>query len=136
MKTKFTLLVVAAVVLFVGWQPSTSKTTAKIEKGMIKVAIMYPNEEGKTFNMDYYTKKHMPMCATLFGDSLQLLQIDKGLAGRTPEEPVPYVAIGYFYFNKLSEYQSVFGPNAEQIIGDIPNYTNIQPVVQISEVME
>ncbi|MEX0287983.1 MAG: EthD family reductase [Flavobacteriaceae bacterium] len=136
MKIKFILLALVAVTLFVGWQPSSSKTTSKIKKGMIKVAIMYPNEEGKTFNMDYYTKKHMPMCATLFGDSLQLLQIDKGIAGRTPDEPIPYIAIGYFYFNKLSEYQSVFGPNAEQIVGDIPNYTDIQPVVQISEVME
>lgn len=103
---------------------------------MIKVAILYPNGEGKTFDMDYYANKHMPMVAGLFGDSLRLLEIEKGIAGRTPDEPMPYVAIGYFYFDQLSTYQSAFGANAEKILSDIPNYTNIQPVVQISEVVK
>ncbi len=103
---------------------------------MIKVTILYPNGEGKTFDMDYYSNKHMPMVASLLGDSLRLLEIDKGITGRTPDEPLPYLAIGYLYFDKLSAYQNSFGPHAEQIVGDVPNYTNIQPVVQISEVMQ
>ena len=103
---------------------------------MIKVAILYPNGDGKTFDMDYYSNTHMPMVASLFGDSLKLFAIDKGIAGRTPDEPTPYLAIGYFYFDKLSAYRNSFGPNAEKIINDIPNYTNIQPVVQISEVFQ
>lgn len=86
--------------------------------------------------MDYYSNKHMPMVAKLFGDSLKLMEIDKGLSGRTPDEPIPYLAIGYFYFDRLSAYQNSFGPNAEIIINDIPNYTNIQPIVQISEVLQ
>ena len=45
---------------------------------MIKVAILYPNGEGKTFDMDYYSNKHMPMAASLFGDSLKAMSIDKG----------------------------------------------------------
>ncbi|NAS12171.1 EthD family reductase [Poritiphilus flavus] len=134
MKAKFVLLIIGVAILLASWQTSTGDAP-KAKKGMVKIAIMYPNEEGKTFNMDYYSEKHMPMCARLFGDSLQLMEIDKGVGGRTPDEPVPYVAIGYFYFNKLSEYQNSFGPNAEQILGDIPNYTDIQPVVQISEVV-
>jgi len=35
-----------------------------------------------------------------------------------------------------SAYQEVFDPNAEKIISDIPNYTNSQPIVQISEVFK
>jgi uncharacterized protein (TIGR02118 family) len=66
---------------------------------------------------------------------LKLFEIDKGIAGRTPEEPIPYLAIGYLYFDKLSAYQNSFRPNAEEIRKDIPNYTNIQPVIQISEVL-
>lgn len=103
---------------------------------MIKVAILYPSGEGNTFDMDYYSNKHMPMVAGLFGDALKHMQIDKGLSGRTPDDPIPYVGVGYFYFDKLSDYQNAFGPNAEKILGDIPNYTNIQPVVLISEVVQ
>ncbi len=50
---------------------------------MIKVTILYPNDEGKTFNMQYYSNKHMPMVASLLGDSLKFLEIDKRIAGRT-----------------------------------------------------
>ncbi|MCE7990493.1 MAG: EthD family reductase [Roseivirga sp.] len=103
---------------------------------MIKVTLLYPNGEGNTFDMDYYAEKHMPMVADLLGKALKSFSIDKGIAGRTPEEPVPYMAIGYLYFDKLSDYQDAFGPVAQKIIGDIPNYTNVQPVLQISEVIE
>jgi hypothetical protein len=44
---------------------------------------VYPNGEGKTFDMDYYATKHMPMAASLFGNSLKTMSIDKGVAGRT-----------------------------------------------------
>lgn len=132
MKIKTILLVLGAVTLLTNCQQDTSK----IKKGMIKVTILYPNGEGKTFDMDYYSNKHMPMVASLFGDSLKRYAIDKGIAGRTPDEPIPYLAIGYFYFDQLSAYQNAFGPNAEKITSDIPNYTNIQPVVQISEILQ
>lgn len=108
--------------------------TSKIKKGMVKVTILYPNSEGKTFDMDYYSNNHMPMVADLLSDSIKHLEIDKGLGGRTPDEPMPYLAIGYLYFDSLKAYQDSFGPNAEKITGDIPNYTNTIPVVQISEV--
>ncbi len=136
MKTKIIILMVGAIAVLTACQQTTSTDTSKIKKGMIKVTILYPNGDGKTFDMDYYSNKHMPMVASLLGDSLKLLAIDKGIAGRTPDEPIPYLAIGYLYFDKLSAYQNSFGPNAEKIISDIPNFTNIQPVVQISEVFQ
>lgn len=135
MKTKILLFILGATALFSSCQTSTTDTS-KSKKGMVKVTILYPNGEGKTFDMDYYSNKHMPMVANLLGDSLKLSKIDKGIAGRTPDEAIPYLAIGYLYFDKLSAYQNSFGPNAEKIVGDIPNYTNIQPVVQISEIFQ
>lgn len=136
MKTKIIFFLLGATVFITACQQPSAKATNESTKGKIKVTILYPNSEGKTFDMDYYSNKHMPMVASLLGDSLKLLTIDKGIAGRTPEEPVPYLAIGYLYFDKLSAYQNSFGPHAEKIVNDIPNYTNIQPVIQISEVLQ
>lgn len=134
MKTK--LIVILAIIGFLfSCQSTTLAEVSKIKNGMIKVTILYPNADGKTFNMSYYSNKHMPMIANLLGDSLALYEIDKGLAGRGPNEPVPYLAIGYLYFDKLSTFQQSFGPHAEKIRGDVPNYTNIRPIVQISEVL-
>ncbi len=129
----FAALVVLAGSLF-GFHQRTSPDT-QIKKGMIKVTILYSNGEGKKFDMDYYSSKHMPMIASLLGDSLKFYEIDKGISGRTANDPVPYLAIGYLYFDRLSAYQNSFGPHAKEIVGDVPNYTNIQPVVQISEVL-
>ncbi len=129
MSAKKVFLIVAVIALFTACQNSES------DKGLIKVTILYPNAEGKTFDMEYYQTKHMPMVAELMGEAMSHYKIDQGIAGRTAEEPMPYLAVGYLYFESLDAYQTAFGPNAEKIVGDIPNYTNIQPVLQISEVL-
>jgi uncharacterized protein (TIGR02118 family) len=135
MKTKI-FLILGIIGPLIGCQQAKSTEPSEIKKGMIKVTILYPNGEGKTFDMDYYSNKHMPMVASLLGDSLKLVTIDKGIASGTPNTSVPFLAIGYLYFDKLSAFQNSFGPNADKIRSDIANYTNIQPVVQISEVLQ
>lgn len=135
MKAKIIFILIGALILFASWQlPVTEILESK--KGMVKVTILYPNNEGSTFDMDYYTKNHMPMVAEVLGESIKFYEIDEGISGRTPDEPMPYLAIGYLYFDKLEDYQNSFGPNAEKIVGDIPNYTNTQPILQISEVLK
>ena len=101
---------------------------------MIKMAIYYPNGEGKTFDMDYYTDNHMQMGVTLLGDALKGMAIDKGLANGTPDTPVQYLAIGYFFFDSMSSFQEAMGANSEKLKADVPNFTNIVPNIQISEV--
>jgi uncharacterized protein (TIGR02118 family) len=135
MKTKISLLLLALAFLF-SCQQTQPDSSAKIKKGMIKVAILYANGEGKTFDMDYYSTKHMPLAASLFGESLVTMSIDKGLASTTPGAPVPYLAIGYFYFENMDSMKGAMGPNSEKLRADVPNYTNIQPVIQVSEVVQ
>lgn len=101
---------------------------------LFKVAVLYPNGEGKTFDMDYYEHKHMPMVAGFLGKNLKFYEIDKGIAGRTPNDKVPYLAVGYFYVKDVAEYNKAIGQNREAVISDFKNYTNIQPIIQISEV--
>src|SRR5690349_5008928 len=86
-------LVALAGLLFSFQQKGAPKENTEPRKGMIKVTILYPNGEGKKFDMDYYSSKHMPMIASLLGDSLKFYEIDKGIAGRTPTDPIPYLAI-------------------------------------------
>ncbi len=133
MKTKIGLLLVILGLLF-GFRQHESPYNPKIKKGMIKVAIFYPNGEGTTFDMDYYSTKHMPMAARLFGDSLKAMSIDKGLVGGTPDTPLPYLAIGYFYFETMSACQNSMKAASAKLRIDVPNYTNSKPIIQISEV--
>lgn len=105
-----------------------------LDSGVFRVAILYPNGEGNTFDMDYYEKKHMPMMAELLGKNLRWYEIDEGKAGRTPDDNVPFVAIGYFLINDVAEYNKTITANLDTILNDIKQYTNIQPTIQISEI--
>lgn len=102
---------------------------------MIKVSVLYPNGEGKNFNMDYYCNKHVPLVAGLLGDAVKGATVENGLGGGVPGSPATYAAMGNLYFSSVQDFESSFGPNAETIMADLPNFTNIEPVIQISEVM-
>lgn len=101
---------------------------------MIKVSVMYPNGQGHTFDMAYYTDKHMPMVKRKVGPALKSLAVEQGLAGGEPGAPPTYLALGHLYFDSVEAFQAAFGPHAPEILADIPNYTNTKPVLQISEV--
>ncbi len=134
MKTKISILISILSFCWVNSQEELSENP-QIEEGMIKVAIFYENGEGKTFDMDYYANKHMPMAAGLFGDALKAMVIDKGIDNTVPGQPLPYVAIGYFYFDSMEVMGTAMSTHSETLKADVPNYTNITPTLQISEVV-
>ncbi len=43
------------------------------QAGMFKVAILYPNGENKTFDMDYYEKKTHADGSWIFGQKFKIL---------------------------------------------------------------
>lgn len=103
---------------------------------MIRVSVMYPNTEGKRFDHDYYANKHCTMIAEKCGDAMVKYEIDKGIAGMPPGQPAPYIAAVHMFFNDMGSFQSAFAPHAGAIMGDVPNYTDLMPTIQISEVVK
>jgi uncharacterized protein (TIGR02118 family) len=101
---------------------------------MIKVSVLYPKTADSTFDIDYYCKQHMPMVKAKVGAALKGMAVDYGMAGGTPGSSPAYAAMGHLHFDSVEAFQAAFGPHAKEIMGDIPNYTNVQPVVLISEV--
>ncbi len=102
---------------------------------MIKVSVMYPNKEGARFDHAYYRDKHMPMVKAKMGDACKFYTVDKGLAGGAPGAPATYVGMCHIYCDSVESFQAGMGPHMKEIMGDIPNYTDIAPVMQISEVV-
>ena len=41
----------------------------------------------------------------------------------------------HIYCDSVESFQAGMGPHMKEIMGDIPNYTDIAPVLQISEVV-
>lgn len=102
---------------------------------MIKVSVMYPNTPGARFDHDYYRDKHMPLVQSRMGSSCKFYTVDKGLAGGAPGDPATYIGMCHIYSESVEAFQSGFGPHADEILADIPNYTDLSPVMQISEVV-
>lgn len=102
---------------------------------MIKVSVMYPHTPGARFDHVYYRDKHMPLLKARMGEACRSYTVDKGLAGGAPGQALTYVAMCHIFCDSVDAFQAGFGPHAQEIMGDIPNYTDIAPVVQISEVV-
>ena len=103
---------------------------------MIKVSVLYPKSENTHFDINYYRDTHMPLVRQRLGDACKRTAIESGIAGGAPGQAPAFIAMGHLYFDSVSEFEAAFGLHAEEILGDIPNFTNAQPTVQISEVIE
>jgi uncharacterized protein (TIGR02118 family) len=101
---------------------------------VIKISVLYPAEDGGRFDMDYYLKVHIPMVRDKLGASCKSVAVEQGLSGMMPGTPPTYCVVAHMVFESVEKFQSAFAPHAETIMADIPNYTSLQPVIQIGEV--
>lgn len=94
---------------------------------MIKLSVTYPSGEGTTFDHKYYASSHIPLCNSTFSPTKT--EIDKGIDG-------PNAAGVTFYFESMDALKAAVGsPKMADVMADVANYTNIAPVMQISELV-
>ena len=95
---------------------------------MIKLTVSYAAGDDVTFDHDYYAATHVPMCNEAFNPVRT--EIERGVDG-------PAVAAVSFYFDSTEDMQAAMGSERmADIMGDIVNYTNATPSMQISEVAD
>lgn len=101
---------------------------------MIRISIVYPNS-GR-FDMDYYLDTHMPCSIALLsaGRGYRGVSVERGLGGVLPGSLPAYIALCHFLFDTVEDFMAAFLPNAATLQGDMPNYTDIEPVIQFGEV--
>ncbi|POZ63505.1 EthD family reductase [Chromobacterium alticapitis] len=102
---------------------------------MFTVSVLYPHRAGAHFDFDYYLQNHIPMVRQLLGHVLKGARVDRGLAGVENGSQPGYAALALLQFDSIEAFQQAFGPVAARIMGDVPNYTDIQPQIQYSEVV-
>jgi uncharacterized protein (TIGR02118 family) len=102
---------------------------------MFKVSVMYPNGAGAKFDHQYYRTTHMDLVhrhLSPFG--LVRTEVEKGISGGA-DAPAPYIAIGSLYFDSPDGYSRGIAAVGSILRGDIPNFTNVTPIRQVSEVL-
>ncbi len=101
---------------------------------MIKVSVLFPNSESSKFDMDYYCNRHIPLLQKKLGTACRRVAVEQGLSGAVPGSKPTFAAMGHLYFESVEAYQTAFTPHAAEIMEDIPNYSNVQPTIQVSTV--
>ncbi|HUS00680.1 MAG TPA: EthD family reductase [Chitinophagaceae bacterium] len=101
---------------------------------MVRISIFYPNTTGGRFDTDYYINKHMPMSIEKQGTALKGVSVELGLTEEFPGTQTSYIAMCHLLYDSVEAFQLAFAPHAEVLTKDMINYTNIEPVIQVSEV--
>jgi len=101
---------------------------------LIKISVLYPKQDGGRFDMDYYLKVHIPMVQDKLGAACKSVAVEEGMSGVMPGTPPTYCVLCHLAFESVEKFQSAFAQHANAIMADIPNYTSLQPVIQIGEV--
>lgn len=100
---------------------------------MIRVHVFYPAADDLRFDEAYYRSRHLPMLKRALGDELTGMSLARGLQGGAPDAPPVF---GYSLFLDVRSrdgFLQAFGAHAEEILGDVPNYTNASPQLEIAE---
>jgi uncharacterized protein (TIGR02118 family) len=106
------------------------------ENSMIKISVFYPNTPGARFDMDYYLTKHMPVSIERLSAAkgYRGVSVERGMGGAEPGSAPTYIAMCQYVFDSVNDFLAAFNQHAELLQGDIPNYTDIAPVIQFSSV--
>jgi uncharacterized protein (TIGR02118 family) len=104
---------------------------------MFRLAVLYPNTPGATFDYTYYTKIHMKLVREkLRHMGLKKLEVDKGIETAPSGSTLPYITIGYLFYKSLDDLKKASASKEmAELQADIPNFTNVRPQTQVSEVI-
>ncbi|GAB3885718.1 EthD family reductase [Spirosoma agri] len=101
---------------------------------MVRLTVLYPKTKGTTFNRAYYLESHIPLVKkrlTPFG--LQGIDLQEGLSGNEPGSLPAYAMITGLRFNTTDELNRGLNEHGAELIGDIANFTDAQPLMQVSQ---
>jgi uncharacterized protein (TIGR02118 family) len=102
---------------------------------MIIVSVMYPKTEHSHFDLSYYLERHIPLVKgrlEQFGlMDIRLMRGTATLDGATPT----YEVIGELAFPSMQHLRDGLAKHGNEIIADIPMFTDVQPAIQINEAL-
>ena len=101
---------------------------------MHRLTVLYPAKDGAAFNYDYYFNNHHKLLVSLLKpEGMVSCEFDQGVSDPAGGK-APYLAIAYLTFKSAEHLQKALAKHGPQILGDIPNYTKIEPIMQVNEV--
>src|SRR5205085_12016054 len=97
---------------------------------MIIVSVLYPNGPKARFDVDYYTRKHMPMVQQRLGTPLRRVVVEQGIAGGAPAPPPPFPPPAHRISGRSRPFQGPSVPPPARPRATPPTTTGPQPLTQ------
>ncbi len=95
--------------------------------------VLYPTDDGTTFDYDYYLKKHMKMVAETMGKHIDRTVIAKGVSGG-PDTPAGFHTVATLIFADQGALDAALAASGDAL-ADIPNFYSGTPKMLIGEVV-
>jgi len=98
------------------------------------ITVLYPNTDGVRFDFNYYKMKHATLITRLYGKGIARYELRRGIAGPDGGKP-PYVATINFWIGDQAAFDKAQEQHTAELVADVPNFTNVQPTIQIDELV-
>jgi uncharacterized protein (TIGR02118 family) len=98
---------------------------------MVVIGVLYPNQAGTSFDLDYYRSKHLPLVRRLLAPM--------GMRSLTYFEPVAtdpefaYRLVAELRFDTMEATNAALAAHGPETQADIPNFTDSVPQIVIAE---
>ncbi|MHA6494894.1 EthD family reductase [Pseudomonas borbori] len=101
---------------------------------MYCVTVLYPNQPDCRFDFAYYRDRHIPMMLELLGDNVLRTELRRGLQA-VDGSAAAYLCLLNTHIRSPEAFAQVMSEHREWVLSDIPNYTDLQPIIQIDEIL-
>lgn len=98
----------------------------------VSVQVLYPVTEGTHFDIDYYYDQHTAVLQEHMGAHLERTLVTRGMADGGGG-PSPFYAIATLVFADEAARGAGLAA-AGPVLADLPNFTNVQPLMVLGEV--
>lgn len=97
------------------------------------LTVVYPASDSGQFDARYYIDRHLPLVHEAWEDAgLVRAEGYLGVAG-LGGAALPYVAVTLLHFASADAMQAALGSaGGAAVLGDVANFTTIEPVAQLS----
>lgn len=93
------------------------------------LTVAYVYEDGATFNEEYYTSRHMPLCYASWQQyGLESCSVTTYHSGPNGAEPHYRASCDLVFRDESSLQESLRSSETMDIIQDVPNFTTLEPV--------
>jgi uncharacterized protein (TIGR02118 family) len=101
---------------------------------MTTLSVIYPRSPGARFDYSYYQQTHLPLVAGRWQEAgLVAAEALRGISAPDGGE-APFFAMALIRFQSPEQLGAALaGEHTAEIMGDLTNFTDVQPIVQVNE---